>query len=210
MRRVPPLVRENLDTSGKKLWDEVVAGRGPRVIAQDGSMAGPFGLWLVTPGVGHHLVGLGGSLHTDTTLDRRLTELATIAVAAYWRAEYPFWAHAQMARELGFPDSVLDAITVGDPPVLTSALEETVYGIARNVAEMGTVDPALLDAASASLDQRQLVELVVLCGWYTLVSFAINAFEVPLPPGVPNQWSADGKEHQKADGNEHQMEETEQ
>src|ERR1700733_8505200 len=188
MRRIPPLIRENLDASGKELWDEVVAGRGPRVIAQDGSMAGPFGLWLVTPGIGRHLVGLGGSLHTDTTLDRRLTELATIAVTAYWRAEYPFWAHAQMARELGFPDSVLDAIAAGDPPVLTSALEET-----------GTAAPALLDAASASLDQRQLVELVVLCGWYTLVSFAINAFEVPLPPGVPHQWPADVKEHQRGE-----------
>ena len=197
MRRVPPLVRENLDASGKELWDEVVAGRGARVIAQDGSMAGPFGLWLVTPGIGRHLVGLGGSLHTDTTLDRRLTELATIAVTAYWRAEYPFWAHAQMARDLGFPDSVLDVIAAGDPPALTSALEETVYDIARNVAETGTVDPALLDAASASLDQRQLVELVVLCGWYTLVSFAINAFGVPLPPGVPHQWPADVKEHQR-------------
>jgi 4-carboxymuconolactone decarboxylase len=196
MRRIPPPVRENLDASGKELWDEVVAGRGPRVIARDGSMAGPFGRWLVTPGIGHHLVGLGGSLHADTTLDRRLTELATIAVTAYWRAEYPFWAHAQMARDLGFHDSVLDAIAAGDPPPLTSALEETVYDIARKVAETGTVDPALLDTASASLDQRQL------SSWSSYAAGTPWSRSRSTPsrspaPGVPHQWPADVKEHQK-------------
>jgi hypothetical protein len=42
-----------------------------------------------------------------------------------------------------------------------------------------------------SLDQRQLVELVVLCGWHTMISFAIDAFEVPLPLGAPHPWPAD-------------------
>jgi hypothetical protein len=32
------------------------------------------------------------------------------------------------------------------------------------------------------------VELVTLCGYYTLVSFSLNAFAVPLPPGEDATW----------------------
>jgi len=33
-----------------------------------------------------------------------------------------------------------------------------------------------------------MMELVSLCGYYCLVSFILNAFEVPLPPGVAGWW----------------------
>ena len=38
------------------------------------------------------------------------------------------------------------------------------------------------------LGDRGIVELVTLCGYYTLVSFTLNAFEVTLPPGVRTHW----------------------
>jgi hypothetical protein len=34
-----------------------------------------------------------------------------------------------------------------------------------------------------------MVELVSLCGYYTLVSFTLNAFEVPLPAGIAPTWN---------------------
>jgi hypothetical protein len=33
-----------------------------------------------------------------------------------------------------------------------------------------------------------MVELVSLCGYYTLISFLLNGFEVPLPPGAKPMW----------------------
>jgi hypothetical protein len=33
-----------------------------------------------------------------------------------------------------------------------------------------------------------MVELVSLCGYYTLISFLLNSFEVPLPPGAAPMW----------------------
>ncbi len=35
-----------------------------------------------------------------------------------------------------------------------------------------------------------MVELVALCGYYTLMSFLLNAFDVPLPPGVQAMWGS--------------------
>jgi 4-carboxymuconolactone decarboxylase len=34
-----------------------------------------------------------------------------------------------------------------------------------------------------------MVELVALCGYYTLISFTLNAFEVPLPAGAKSTWA---------------------
>ena len=34
-----------------------------------------------------------------------------------------------------------------------------------------------------------MVELVSLCGYYTLISFLLNAFAVPLPPGAAPMWA---------------------
>ena len=42
--------------------------------------------------------------------------------------------------------------------------------------------------AKGLLGERGLVELVSLCGYYTLVSFTLNAFAVPLPDGVAPKW----------------------
>jgi hypothetical protein len=36
-----------------------------------------------------------------------------------------------------------------------------------------------------------MVDLVALCGYYTLVSFTLNAFAVPLPPGAEPVWDPD-------------------
>ncbi len=43
-------------------------------------------------------------------------------------------------------------------------------------------------AARELLGDKGMVELVTLCGYYTLVSFVLNAFEVPIPPGAVPTW----------------------
>jgi 4-carboxymuconolactone decarboxylase len=67
--------------------------------------------------------------------------------------------------------------------------ERTVYEVARQLVDDGHVDRATYDAAVALLGERGIVELVTLCGYYTLVSFTLNAFDVALPPGEAPTWS---------------------
>ena len=58
--------------------------------------------------------------------------------------------------------------------------------------ETGHGDGPAYEAARRLLGDRGIVELVTLCGYYTLVSFTLNAFDVALPPGETPVWG-DGR-----------------
>jgi 4-carboxymuconolactone decarboxylase len=191
MTRLPYLRYDDLDAAGQEVWDSVAGSRGGDLVNDEGGLIGPFNAFVHAPGVGRHLSRLGGRLRFRTSLDRRLSELAIIAVGARWKAEFEWWAHAQMAREHGVAGPVIDAIGRGEEPPLDAEDERAVYAVARQLTETGQLDQAGYDAASALLGDEGMVELVALCGYYTLICYLLNAFAVPLPPGVAAQWGSD-------------------
>ena len=93
-----------------------------------------------------------------------------------------------MAREHGVDDRVVAAVQRGETPSFEADDEALVYTFARQLVTGGRVDDATYAAAVGLLGHRGVVELVSLCGYYTLVSFTLNAFDVPLPAGVAPAW----------------------
>ena len=61
--------------------------------------------------------------------------------------------------------------------------------MALQVAQSGRLDQETYDAAHRVLGDAGMVELVSLCGYYTLISFLLNAFAVPLPPDASPMWA---------------------
>ena len=98
-------------------------------------------------------------------------------------AEYEWWAHARIGRREGVSDETIDAIRQGERPGLADPLERAVYDFTASLLEAGRVDAELYEATRARVGDGGLVELVTLAGYYTLVAFTLNAFEVPLPGG---------------------------
>ncbi|HEY2550380.1 MAG TPA: carboxymuconolactone decarboxylase family protein [Streptosporangiaceae bacterium] len=192
MSRLPQLRYDDLGPDGQKVWDGLVGSRGSQLISADGSLIGPFNAFVTAPGVGGRVSSLGRVVRFETSIDRRLTELAVITVAARWQAEFEWWAHAQMAREHGVDGPAIDAIGRGEEPQLDGADERVVYRVARELAVDGRLSAEAYDAAQRLLGDQGTVELVTLCGYYTMISFMLNAFRVPLPPGNEPTW-ADGE-----------------
>lgn len=188
MSRLPALPLESLDERGRALWESLASTRGKGVVGPDGGLVGPFNAWVTAPEVGTRLADLGGVLRFGTSIDRRLLELAIITVGARWRAEFEWWAHSRMAREHGVPDDVIDAIARGDAPELVDDDARAVHAVASQLATTGRIDADSYAAAQRLLGDAGMVELVSLCGYYTLVSFTLNAFDVPLPPGESRTW----------------------
>lgn len=192
MTRLSPLRRDELDPAGQDVWDKVVGTRSGQLVGADGALVGPFNAFVHAPDVGRRLASLGAVLRFGTSIERRLSEVAIIAVGARWKAEFEWWAHARMAREHGVSDAVVDAIGRGEEPPFTADDERTIYAVAHELADTGQLSQAGYDAALDLLGEAGMVELVSLCGYYTLISYVLNAFDVVLPPGARPMWSAGG------------------
>ncbi len=183
MSRLPPLRRDDLDDSGAALWDQIVSTRSSSVVDESGGLRGPFNPWLHAPDVGSRAADLGAHLRFGTSIERRLLELAIITVGARWKAEFEWWAHVPMAREHGVPESVIEAIGRGEPPTFERDDERIVHTVAAQLGVDGHIDAVAYAEAQTLLGDRGMVELVTLCGYYVLISFTLNAFEIGLPSG---------------------------
>jgi 4-carboxymuconolactone decarboxylase len=188
--RLPYLRYDDLDARGREVWDGVTGSRGGELVNDEGGLIGPFNAFVHAPGVGRHLSGLGGRLRFRTSIPRRLSELAIITVSAAWKAEFEWWAHARMAREHGVTEAVVDAIGRGDDPSFDADDERAIYAVARQLTATGHLDQEAYDAAHRLLGDEGMVELVALCGYYTLISYLLNAFAVPLPGGAAPRWGS--------------------
>ena len=190
MSRLPYLRYDDLDADGQKLWDGIVGSRGSQLVTPEGGLSGPFNAFVHTTDVGRRLSALGATLRFGTSIERRLSEVAIITVGARWQAEFEWYAHSRMAREHGVPDAVVDAIGRGEDPPFEADDERTVYAAASQLAADGHLDAETYAAAQQLLGDAGLVELVALCGYYSLISFVLNAFDVGLPPGQEPVWGA--------------------
>ncbi len=82
------------------------------------------------------------------------------------------------------PGAVVDAIGSGEDPPFEPDDLQFVYTVASQLARTGRVDTGAYGAARELRGDKGVVELVTLCGYYTLVGFLLNAFEVPVEPGA--------------------------
>ena len=188
MSRLPYLRHDDLDADGRAVWDGVVGSRPGQLVNDQGGLIGPFNAFVHAPQVGRHLSALGRVIRFGTSIERRLSEIAIITVGARWKAEFEWWAHARMAREHGVADEIVDAIGNGADPPFQAGDERAVYTAARQLAEAGQLDQGTYDSARQFLGDAGMVELVSLCGYYTLISYLLNAFAVPLPAGATPAW----------------------
>ncbi len=76
-------------------------------------------------------------------------------------------------------------------PSPPSRLDEdaVVYNVACQLAETGRLDDETYSCAERIVGRRGLVEVIALCGFYTLISFLLNGFEVSVPPVASPMWS---------------------
>jgi 4-carboxymuconolactone decarboxylase len=190
MSRLPPLRREELSPDGQELWDSIIEGRGRQLVTPGGGLAGPFNAFVHAPEVGWRMSSLGQQVRFGTSIERRLLELAIITVGARWQAEFEWWAHARMAREHGVADAIVDAIGRGEDPPIIADDERAIYTAAHQLSHTGRLDADAYADAHLLLGDAGMVELVSLCGYYSLISFLLNAFDVPAPPDAERMWPA--------------------
>lgn len=152
-----------------------------------------------SPGLARMSRQLGLYLRNTSGLDARLRELAILQVAYASRSPYEYSHHLKIARDLGMPDSDLDAIAT-ESAGETSGLDaraRLVLRAAREAATGPAVSAETFAALAAELPADQLVDLVFAitfyCGFVRLTgslglevepSYQLYLDRFPLPAGA--------------------------
>jgi 4-carboxymuconolactone decarboxylase len=160
----------------RRVHDLIVAGRR-------GRFGGPFQLLIRAPEICEHAAKLGEHLRWGTSLPDRLSELAIITTARFWRAQYEWFAHAPLAEKAGVPAAAVEAIRRGETPSFTQKDEALVHRICSELFKTQRVSDASFTEAVASLGETGLIEVIGIIGYYTLIGNTLNVFQVALPEG---------------------------
>ena len=185
MSNLPLLGRSDLNAEQKELWDYIL--KGPRGVGLGESikfLPGPFNPWMQIPSFGKVAAEMGERLRFHSELSGKHRELAILTTSAHWKAQFEFWAHSRMARAGGLPDSVINALRAGTPVPYEDDQQRLVHMISKDLVETGRPRTHLAEQLADGLGLPAVVELVALVGFYCMVSFTLNAFDVPLPEGV--------------------------
>lgn len=185
MSRLQPLTPDKLTDEQRAAYEGIVTGpRGAALTQADGSLGGPFNAFLHSPALGSAAEKLGAAARFHTSIPNNLLELAICITAREWTAQFEWWAHARLARAAGVDDAVIDALRERRTPEFSNPEEEAVYTFCRELLDTRRVSQATYRRAEEVLGAPGLVELVILTGYYGMVSMTLNVFEVPLPPGI--------------------------
>ncbi|MCC7032074.1 MAG: carboxymuconolactone decarboxylase family protein [Acidobacteria bacterium] len=162
----------------RAVYAKTVAGRR-------GSVPANVLVWLHSPDLAARAQKLGELVRYETTLGPRWSELAILVVARHWTCHYEWAVHRIEADRAGVPDDVVEAIAERREPTLEDETDLAVFRFASTLVESGRVPEEVYRAAVLAVGQKAVVELVALVGYYTMVAFTLNAFEVPPPAGSP-------------------------
>lgn len=131
-------------------------------------------------------LGLGGALLTSLDLDPVLRELAIIEVAATTGCDYERQQHELIGRGIGVAEEQIDALGRRDLDDAALKPHGTVLGIVRQVVTEHGCSDASMASLRTVLSDREVVELLLVVGYYLGLAVFINALdlETERPDGL--------------------------
>lgn len=131
----------------------------------------------------HVLKGWGGlsrSLRHDSTLDRKLVELAIMRQSQLMHSEYEWHVHRAMCRTIGIPDEKIEQLESWRESPVYDDLERLVLRYTEAVCSGRRVDDALFAEVSSQLSTRGVLELTATIAYFIGTTYLLNTLEVQV------------------------------
>lgn len=175
--RFPPLPPESMTADQKRVAESIMGTRK--------SLSGPFSVWLRSPELADRLQKVGEYVRFDSSLPKRLSELAIMVTARQWTSQLEWHLHYREAVNAGIRPALLADLAVSRRPAGMDADEALVHDFSVALhRDRGRVPDPLLEAVRSRFGDRGVVDLIGINAYYGAVAMTINAAEVGLPPGV--------------------------
>jgi 4-carboxymuconolactone decarboxylase len=144
-------------------------------------MSGPFNAWLRSPELADRLQKVGEYVRFNTSLDKRLNEMAIIMTAQYWGSQYEWYAHAPLAIKAGLDPEIVAALGVGNKPEKMKDDEAIVWEFTTQLRRDHGVNDAIYAKAVEKFGENGVMDLVGVNGYYDVVAMTLNVAHVSPP-----------------------------
>ena len=178
LSRLPLLNREKMDERGKKFYDAVTGPQSRTLVG----LQGPSGIWLHSPELGERVRAANQYLRFETTLERRLTELAILVTARELDNQFEWTAHEPAARKEGLDPGIIEVVKQRKPTAGLGTKETLIIDLGRTLFRERKVDPDTFAQALEVFGSRGLVELAALMGNYAATAIMLNMVDQHVRP----------------------------
>ena len=174
--RFPEIPLDKMTPAQRTVADAIMSG--PRK-----GLRGPFNAWLRSPELAERLQKVGEYLRFNTSLDKRVNEMAIIMTAQFWGSQYEWYAHAPLAIKAGLDPKIVEAIGAGRKPDNMKDDEAIVWEFTTQLRRDHSVDDAIYAKAVEKFGEQGVMDLIAVNGYYDVVSMTLNVAHVAPPPG---------------------------
>jgi len=174
--RLPVATRESVPEGQRTIFDEMVKGLGsvPRY--------GPGSVLIHVPKAHQWATLLNHYLRDESSLPKKIQELAMLVTARELDCQHIWNAHAASARKAGVRSEIVDALRDRKELPALGADEAAVVHYGREFFRTRRVSRGAFQAALEQFGRQGVVELALVMGNYSLLALLINAFDTDLPP----------------------------
>jgi alkylhydroperoxidase family enzyme len=130
----------------------------------------------------------GYELSRRLSLSMRDREIVIDRTCARCRCEYEWGVHvAFFADRVGLTAEQVTSLTHGESTdaCWTSTREGVLIDVCDALHDGSRIDDPLWERLSGELTDAEILDLLMLCGWYHAISFAANGVELPPEDGAP-------------------------
>ena len=174
--RMAEIPLDKMSSAQRAVADAIMSG--PRQ-----GIRGPFNAWLRSPVLADRLQKVGEYIRFNTSLDKRVNEMAIIMTAQAWGSQYEWYAHAPLAIKAGLDPSIVAAIGAGRKPEQMKDDEAVVWEFTTQLRRDHAVDDAIYARAVEKFGEQGVMDLIAVNGYYDVVSMTLNVARVAPPAG---------------------------
>jgi 4-carboxymuconolactone decarboxylase len=151
---------------------------------------GPFMPLLRSPKLMLAANAMGQYLRYKSALPLRINEFVILITAREWTQQLEWQIHQPIALEAGLDPKIAQAIAEGRRPDDMPEEEAAAWAFATELHRNKSVSDATYAKALALFGEHGVMDLVGLCGYYSLLAMAMNVARTPAPSGSAEKLKA--------------------
>ena len=178
MSRVTTPSRADLNEADVVFYDRIVATRK--------KISGPFTVLLHSPELAARVADVGSFIRFESSLPFACRCLSALLVAREFDCSFEWGGWAPQAEEAGVPTEAIEAVRVGDFPIgLSNELQLVVEFGHQLLRTPHRLSDETYRAAVNHFGLSRTVELAASFGYFSMLTFILNGFEVDPHDGFP-------------------------